>query len=234
MRNFQKGVGNGDEGGIISEKRQATSLCGTQELFGHLTGWPCSWRSFAGTIWWRSRWCTLQLWGQYAERCLCLVSFLKQLVIFDRPLITRNISSLFFKYMIHDTLKSHVWPSFMTHRALYTRLRAGLRDKELEEKQLQLLLSGWKALKSGGYLVYHAWVQRQNNFWPNDWFQNDRNSNDLNSDAGACLTALIASNLVLLFVKVSPSSSRNRRHFHNAVGGVSCSQASDRLYSKPV
>lgn len=140
----------------------------------------------------------------------------------------------FFKYMIHDTLKSHVWPSFMTHRALYTRLRAGLRDKELEEKQLQLLLSGWKALKSGGYLVYHAWVQRQNNFWPNDWFQNDRNSNDLNSDAGACLIALIASNLVLLFVKVSPSSSRNQRHFHNAVGGVSCSQASDRLYSKPV
>ena len=65
--------------------------------------------------------------------------------------------------MIHDTLKRHVWPSFMTDRALYTRLRAGLRDKQLEEKQLQLLLSGWKALKSGGYLVYHAWVQRQTN-----------------------------------------------------------------------
>ena len=92
----------------------------------------------------------------------------------------------------------------MTDRALYIRLRAGLRDKELEEKQLQLLLSGWKALKPGGYLVYHAWVQnssKTNKCWPNEL--HDRNWKDLKYDslfflshASACL---IASNLVLLF-----------------------------------
>eukprot|EP00434_Breviolum_minutum_P026241 symbB.v1.2.023196.t1/scaffold2107.1/size91221/5 len=48
---------------------------------------------------------------------------------------------------------------------VFASLRAGLRDKELEEKQLQLLLSGWKALKSGGYLVYSTCTL---NHWENE------------------------------------------------------------------